>query len=67
MKHILEKRVQEQERQIQLHFSSRDDYLSKMTQLEVKCSSLFKIAEDTSEHIERLEANGKLLQLQLVI
>jgi DNA repair exonuclease SbcCD ATPase subunit len=58
-KHILEKKIQEQERQIQRHFSSRDDYLSKMTELETKCSALFKIAEDTNEHIERLQANGR--------
>ena len=50
--------MQEQDRQIQLYSSSKDDYLSKMVQLEEKFSSLFKISEDTTENIERLEANG---------
>lgn len=58
-KHVLEKKVQEQERQIQLQTSSRDNYLSKMVQLEEKCASLFKVAEDTKEHLDTLEANGE--------
>lgn len=58
-KHVLEKKVQEQERQIQLQTSSRDNYLSKMAQLEEKCASLFKVAEDTKEHLDTLEANGE--------
>lgn len=52
--------MHEQDRQLQLQMSSRNDYLCKMAQLEEKCSSLFKIAEDTSEQIDKLETNGTL-------
>ena len=57
-KHNLEKKVQEQDRQLQLQNSSRENHLNKMSQLEEKCSSLFSLAEDVKEQIERLETNG---------
>lgn len=58
-KHVLEKSVREQERQLQLQSSSRDSYLTKMAQLEEKCSTLFKTAESATESITTLEANGE--------
>lgn len=61
-KHNLEKKVQEQDRQLQLQNSSRENHLNKMLQLEEKCSFLFSLAEDVKEQIERLEVNGKLLK-----
>ena len=50
--------MHEQERQLQLQSSSRDNYLTKMTQLEEKCATLFKMAESASENVTILEANG---------
>lgn len=59
-KHVLEKKVQEQERQIQLQNSFRENYQTKMTQLEEKCSSLQKLADDTSEEVSSLDGSGML-------
>lgn len=53
--------MQEQERQLQLQNSSRENYFNKMAQLEEKCSSLFKVAEETNEQIDKLKANGRRL------
>ena len=57
-KYNLEKKVLEQERQLQLQNSSREGHLDKMAQLEDKCSFLFSLAEEVKEQIERLENNG---------
>ena len=53
-----EKKIQEQERQLQLHASSKENYLSQVNQLEQNCLSVSKEANEVIEHMERLEANG---------
>lgn len=58
VKYNLEKKVTEQERQLHLQTSSRDSYLSQMNQLDHNCSTALRQAEDISEQMERLEANG---------
>ena len=58
MKYNLEKKVTEQERQLHLQSSSRDTYLSQMSELDHKCFTILKQAEDVSEQIEKLTTNG---------
>lgn len=55
----LEKKVQEQERQLHLQGSSRENYLSQVNQLEQNCLSVSRQANEVTEHMERLEANGR--------
>ncbi len=59
----MEKKIQEQERQIQLQNTSRENYLDKIAQIEEKSSFLFKMAEEINEQIARLEINGKIPSL----
>ena len=58
VKYNLEKKVTEQERQLHLQTSSRDSYLSQVNQLDQNCSTALRQADDISEQMERLEANG---------
>ena len=53
-----EKKIQEQERQLQLHASSKENYLSQVSQLEQNCLMVSKEANEVIEQMERLEANG---------
>ena len=46
--------------QLQLQSSSRDSYLSQMSQLEQKCSTAFRQTSQVTEQMERLESNGEL-------
>lgn len=55
----LEKKVQEQERQLHVQNSSRENYLTQVNQLEQNCLSVSKQASDVTEHMERLQANGR--------
>ena len=54
----LEKKVQEQERQLHLQSSSRENYLSQVNQLEQNYISVSQQASEVNEHLERLQANG---------
>jgi hypothetical protein len=54
----LEKKVQEQERQLHVQSSSRENYLTQVNQLEQNCLSVSKQASEVTEHVERLQANG---------
>ena len=55
----LEKKVQEQERQLHVQGSSRENYLTQVNQLEQNCLSVSKQASEVTEHMERLQANGR--------
>ena len=54
----LEKKVQEQERQLHVQNSSRENYLTQVNQLEQNCLSVSKQASEVIDHVERLQANG---------
>lgn len=54
----LEKKVQEQERQLHVQSSSRENYLTQVNQLEQNYLSVSKQASEVTEHVERLQANG---------
>ena len=56
-----EKKIQEQERQLQLHASSKENYLSQVSQLEQNCLTVSKEANEVIEQMERLEANGTIV------
>lgn len=56
----LEKKLQEQERQLHLQTSSRDNYLSQVNQLKQNCLSVSKQAAEATEYMERLHANGRI-------
>ncbi len=57
----LEKKVQEQERQLHVQSSSRENYLTQVNQLEQNCLSVSKQASEVTEHVERLQANGNYI------
>ena len=59
-----EKKIQEQERQLQLHASSKENYLSQVSQLEQNCLTVSKEANEVIEQMERLEANGIVVVCQ---
>lgn len=50
--------MQEQERQLHVQNSSRENYLTQVNQLEQNCLSVSKQASEVIDHVERLQANG---------